>query len=76
MRVKVYKGEHELTAYNVMLGELELTGLESKQQGRAKIEAAFEIDAHGSLKVKIISEDTGCSSEATIQATDGKYLKF
>lgn len=70
VRVKVYRGEHELTAHNTMLGELELTGLESKQQGQTKIEATFEINEHGALKVKIISQDTGCSSEATILAIE------
>lgn len=76
VRVKVYRGEHELTAYNTMLGEVELMGLESKQQGETKIQATFEINEHGALKVKISSQDTGCSSEVTILAFEGKYSKI
>lgn len=49
--VKVYEGERKMTKDNFMVGEFELTGIESAPRGVPQIEITFAVDVNGIITV-------------------------
>jgi len=49
--VKVYEGERKMTKDNFMVGEFELTGIDSAPRGVPQIEITFAVDVNGIITV-------------------------
>jgi molecular chaperone DnaK len=69
--IKVFQGERELVAFNKLLGEFNLGGIEPAPRGMPQIEVNFDIDANGILKVSAKDKKTGKESNITIKASSG-----
>lgn len=76
--IRVFQGEREIAEHNKLLGQFNLTGIESAPRGIPQIEVKFDLDANGILAVKakdkktnkeqhIVIKDSGGLSEAEIQ---------
>ncbi|MFJ9631699.1 molecular chaperone DnaK [Streptomyces sp. NPDC101175] len=72
LEIKVYEGEHELTAYNKHIAKLELTGLPPAKAGEPAIEVAFDIDANGIMHVS--AKDLSTGKEQRVKVTGGTAL--
>ncbi len=59
VRVRVSQGESRIFSENLLLGELELTGLRPAQRGQLRISVTFGLDSDGMLHVRAIDLDTG-----------------
>jgi molecular chaperone DnaK len=59
VRVRVAQGESRIFAENLLLGELELTGLRPAPRGQLRISVTFGLDSDGMLHVRAIDLDTG-----------------
>jgi molecular chaperone DnaK len=69
--IKVYQGERELVAYNKLLGEFNLTGIDPQPRGMPQIEVTFDLDANGILKVSAKDKKTNKESNITIKSSSG-----
>lgn len=54
VKVKVYEGERKMTKDNFLVGEFELTGIESAPRGVPQIEITFAVDVNGIITVTAI----------------------
>lgn len=63
-RVRIFKGENDLTQYNTFLGEFDLTGLPPGPQGTVHIQVTFELYENHILKV--IAENNNNKQSITI----------
>ncbi|KAH3901510.1 Heat shock protein SSB [Saccharomycodes ludwigii] len=68
----VYQGERTNCAENTLLGEFELKGIPPMSAGEPVLEAIFEVDANGILKVTAVEKSTGKSANITISNAVGR----
>ena len=69
--IKVFQGERELCAFNKLLGEFNLEGIEPAPRGMPQIEVTFDIDANGILNVSAKDKKTGKEKNIVIKASSG-----
>ena len=67
--IKVYQGEREIAAENMLLGQFRLEGIPPAPRGVPQIEVTFDIDANGILNVSAKDRATGKEQKITITAT-------
>ncbi|WSY02109.1 molecular chaperone DnaK [Streptomyces goshikiensis] len=72
LEIKVYEGEHKLTAHNKKIGTIRLTGLPPAKGGELEIEVTFDIDANGIMHVSAKELRTG--KEQRVAVTGGSAL--
>lgn len=72
VKFPVYQGERFICTENTLLGEFELNNIPSMPQGQPVLEAIFDVDADGILKVTAIERSTGVTSNITISNTFGR----
>ncbi|CCE66144.1 hypothetical protein TPHA_0O01770 [Tetrapisispora phaffii CBS 4417] len=68
----VYQGERVNCKENTLLGEFDLKGVPPMPAGEPVLEAIFEVDANGILKVTAVEKSTGKSSNITISNAVGR----
>lgn len=68
----VYQGERVNCAENTLLGEFDLKGIPPMKAGEPVLEAIFEVDANGILKVTAVEKSTGRSANITISNSVGR----
>ena len=68
----VYQGERVNCKENTLLGEFDLKGIPPMPAGEPVLEAIFEVDANGILKVTAVEKSTGKSSNITISNAVGR----
>ncbi|TID23195.1 hypothetical protein CANINC_003212 [Pichia inconspicua] len=68
----VYQGERINCSENTLLGEFDLKGVPPMPAGEPVLEAIFEIDANGILKVTAVEKSTGKSANITISNSIGR----
>ncbi|KAH3672769.1 hypothetical protein WICMUC_004175 [Wickerhamomyces mucosus] len=68
----VYQGERVNCAENTLLGEFDLKGIPPLPAGEPVLEAIFEVDANGILKVTAVEKSTGKSANITISNAVGR----
>ncbi|CDO94077.1 unnamed protein product [Kluyveromyces dobzhanskii CBS 2104] len=68
----VYQGERVNCKENTLLGEFDLKGVPPMSAGEPVLEAIFEVDANGILKVTAVEKSTGKSSNITISNAIGR----
>lgn len=67
VRVRVAQGESRLFSENLLLGELELTGLRPAPRGQLRISVTFGLDSDGILHVRAIDLDTGRATTSELR---------
>jgi molecular chaperone DnaK len=67
--IKVYQGEREIAADNMLLGQFRLDGIPAAPRGVPQIEVTFDIDANGILHVTARDKATGKEQKITITAS-------
>ncbi len=67
VRVRVAQGESRVFAENLLLGELELTGLRPAPRGQLRISVTFGLDSDGLLHVRAIDLDTGRATTSELR---------
>ncbi len=67
--IKVYQGEREMAADNMLLGQFRLEGIPPAPRGVPQIEVTFDIDANGILHVTAKDKATGKEQKITITAS-------
>jgi molecular chaperone DnaK len=67
--IKVYQGEREMAADNMLLGQFRLEGIPPAPRGVPQIEVAFDIDANGIINVSARDKATGKEQKITITAS-------
>jgi molecular chaperone DnaK len=67
--IKVYQGEREMAADNMLLGQFRLEGIPSAPRGVPQIEVTFDIDANGILNVSAKDKATSKEQKITITAS-------
>lgn len=70
VEIHVLQGERALARDNKTIGKFKLKGIKSAPAGVPQIEATFDIDANGILKVSARDLDTGKEQSITITAND------
>ena len=68
----IYQGERVNCKENTLLGEFDLKGVPPMPAGEPVLEAIFEVDANGILKVTAVEKSTGKSSNITISNAVGR----
>ncbi|CAR27166.1 hypothetical protein ZYGR_0I04380 [Zygosaccharomyces rouxii] len=68
----VYQGERVNCKENTLLGEFDLKNIPPMQAGEPVLEAIFEVDANGILKVTAVEKSTGKSANITISNAVGR----
>ncbi|KAK9477059.1 heat shock protein 70 family [Lipomyces japonicus] len=68
----VYQGERVNCSENTLLGEFDLKGIPPLRAGEPVLEAIFEVDANGILKVTAVEKSTGRTANITISNSVGK----
>lgn len=68
----VYQGERVNCKENSLLGEFDLKNIPPMQAGEPVLEAIFEVDANGILKVTAVEKSTGKSANITISNAVGR----
>ncbi len=68
----VYQGERVNCTENTLLGEFDLKNIPPMQAGEPVLEAIFEVDANGILKVTAVEKSTGRSANITISNSIGR----
>lgn len=68
----VYQGERVNCGENTLLGEFDLKGIPPMKAGEPVLEAIFEVDANGILKVTAVEKSTGRSANITISNSVGR----
>ncbi|BAP72695.1 heat shock protein SSB [Kluyveromyces marxianus] len=68
----VYQGERVNCKENTLLGEFDLKGVPPMPAGEPVLEAIFEVDANGILKVTAVEKSTGKSANITISNAIGR----
>jgi molecular chaperone DnaK len=69
--IKVFQGERELVAFNKLLGEFNLEGIDPAPRGMPQVEVTFDVDANGILNVSAKDKKTGKENKITIKANSG-----
>jgi len=67
--VNVLQGEREMAAYNISLGQFELTDIEPQPRGEARVEVTFDIDANGIAHVSAHDLQTGAEKRVRVGAS-------
>ncbi|CAH8858029.1 unnamed protein product [Trichobilharzia szidati] len=65
---RVYQGEKEMVADNILLGEFTLVDLPPVPRGVPRIEVTFDIDANGIVNVSAKDVETGKKQEIVVSA--------
>ncbi|CAB4253866.1 similar to Saccharomyces cerevisiae YDL229W SSB1 Cytoplasmic ATPase that is a ribosome-associated molecular chaperone, functions with J-protein partner Zuo1p [Maudiozyma barnettii] len=68
----VYQGERVNCKENTLLGEFDLKGIPMMPAGEPVLEAIFEVDANGILKVTAVEKSTGKTANITISNAVGR----
>ncbi|KAG5358675.1 Heat shock protein [Yarrowia sp. B02] len=68
----VYQGERVNCSENTLLGEFDLKNIPPMKAGEPVLEAIFEVDANGILKVTAVEKSTGRTANITISNSVGK----
>jgi molecular chaperone DnaK len=71
LRFRVLQGESRRASENVPVGELVLEGVPVDDQGRAKVEIRFRVDANGLLQVRAWDRPSGTRSFVTLESPLG-----
>jgi molecular chaperone DnaK len=69
--IRVFQGEREMAADNLMLGQFDLVGIPPAPRGVPQIEVTFDIDANGIVNVSAKDKGTGKEHQIRIQASGG-----
>ncbi len=69
--IRVFQGEREMAADNIVLGNFDLTDLPGAPRGVPQIEVTFDIDANGIVNVSAKDKGTGKEQKIQIQASSG-----
>lgn len=69
--IKIAQGERELFAYNKILGEFNLEGIDPAPRGIPQIEVTLDIDANGIMHVSAKDKTTGKENKITIKSDSG-----
>jgi molecular chaperone DnaK len=67
--IKVFQGERDIAADNMLLGQFRLDGIPAAPRGVPQVEVAFDIDANGILNVSARDKATGKEQKITITAS-------
>jgi hypothetical protein len=67
VRIRVGQGESRSFSDNLVLGELELTGLRAAPRGQLRISVTFGLDTDGILHVRAIDLDTGRAATSELR---------
>jgi len=67
VKLHISQGESERFSGNVLLGQLELSGLRKANRGEVQIAVTFQLDSDGILQVKASDITTGQYTEAKIR---------
>ncbi|MCL6733215.1 molecular chaperone DnaK [Streptomyces neyagawaensis] len=73
LEVKVYEGEHELTAHNKKIATVALNGLPPAKAGELQIEVSFDIDGNGIMHVS--AKDLRSGKEQRVAVTGESVLR-
>jgi L1 cell adhesion molecule like protein len=73
--IQVFEGERQMTKYNNLLGQFELSGIPPAPRGIPQIEVSFDIDANGILNVSATDKSTGKSNNITITNDKSRLSK-
>ncbi|RKP30218.1 heat shock protein SSB1 [Metschnikowia bicuspidata] len=68
----VYQGERVNCTENTLLGEFDLKNIPPMPAGEPVLEAIFDVDANGILKVTAVEKSTGRSANITISNSIGR----
>jgi molecular chaperone DnaK len=71
VHVNVAQGESSRFSDNVLLGQLQLTGLRPAARGETTIAVTFELNTDGMLGVRAVDQSTGKSTVASIKLGGG-----
>ncbi len=67
--IKVFQGEREMAADNMLLGQFRLDGIPAAPRGVPQVEVTFDIDANGILNVSARDKATNKEQKITITAS-------
>lgn len=67
--IKVFQGERDIAADNMLLGQFRLDGIPAAPRGVPQVEVTFDIDANGILNVSARDKATGKEQKITITAS-------
>ncbi|CAF1263469.1 unnamed protein product [Rotaria sordida] len=72
--IRIFEGEHNLTKYNVFLGEFSLSGLTSNYAAQIlEISIRMDIDVNGTLRVDTEEAHSGVKASFTVTSNDQQY---
>lgn len=69
--IRIFQGEREMAADNKLLGQFDLSGIESAPRGVPQVEVTYDIDANGILHVHARDKKTGKDHSITVKANGG-----
>jgi molecular chaperone DnaK len=69
--IKVFQGERDMAADNKMLGNFQLSGIQSAPKGVPRIEVSFNVDANGIVSVSARDKVTNREQSITITGSTG-----
>jgi len=69
--IKIAQGEREMFAYNKLLGEFNLEGIEPAPRGVPQVEVTVDIDANGIMHISAKDKNTGKENKITIKSDSG-----
>ena len=67
--IKVFQGEREIAADNMLLGQFRLDGIPAAPRGVPQVEVTFDIDANGIINVSARDKATNKEQKITITAS-------
>ncbi len=67
--IKVFQGERQMAADNMLLGEFRLEGIPPAPRGTPQVEVTFDVDANGIMNVSAKDRATGKEQKITITAS-------
>ena len=73
VHVKIHQGEANMTKYNVLLGDFELSGIPPAPRGVPQIEVTFNIDHNGCLSIEAVDKGSNKSNQLVIENTTKAY---
>lgn len=67
--VRIFQGDHGLTAQNELLGEFTFSGVRPCRAGEVRLEIVFEVNVEGILSMSARDLDTGRQMRTTVRVT-------
>lgn len=75
VKLRIFEGERELTKFNNLLGEFELSNIPPMPRGIPQIEVTYDIDANSILNVTAVENSTKKQNKITIVNEKGRLSK-